>query len=160
MPPIGLYIWSGSAVLRIRAEIKGRNPAADSTKSFLRNDKRKITRTYRDTKRKGDEKAMDRNEASKFYPSEPMIPKWRFDSVNLCLKETKRKLAKLSAELGTVKKRNNELGEMLLNTAAEKALAVHRAKDIAAAKALIDFSNLKPEDGVVPGLEEEVLRIK
>ena len=73
----------------------------------------------------------------KFYPSEPVIPKWRFDSVNLCLKETKQKLARLSAELGTVKKRNNELEEMLLNTAVEKTLAVHHAKNIAAAKTLI-----------------------
>lgn len=93
--------------------------------------------------------------------SEPMIPKHRFDCVNLCLKETKQRLARLSAELGTVKKRTEELETALLHTAVEKSLAVHRAKNIAAAKALIDLSNLKlGHDGAVPGLEEAILGIK
>ena len=99
--------------------------------------------------------------SSRFLPAEPVIPKHRFDSLNLCLKESRQKLAKISAELGTVRKRAGALETALLNALIEKALAVHRAKDITAAKALISLSNLKPGyDGVVPGLEEEILRIK
>ena len=126
-----------------------------------------LTRTGRDTNCGGIDMENNVNAMDKplkwtnpKYPSEPFIPKYRFDCVSLCLKETKQKLAKLSAELGTAKKRAAELETALLNTAVEKALAIHRAKCIPAAKALIDLSKLKPENGVVPGLEEEILRIK
>ena len=89
------------------------------------------------------------------------IPKHRFDCVNLCLKETKQTLRERTAEAEAGQARITELEGALLDAKAEKTLAVHRAKSLAAAKALIDFSKLKPEqDGTVPGLEEQVLRIK
>jgi hypothetical protein len=89
------------------------------------------------------------------------IPKHRFDCVNLCLKETKQTLREKAAEAERQKARIAELEEALLESKAETMLAIHRAKSLTAAKALIDFSNLKPErDGSMPGLEEEVLRVK
>ena len=40
-------------------------------------------------------------------------------------------------------------------------MASARAKDVTAAKALIDFSDLKPEcDGTIPNLERQILRLK
>ena len=63
-------------------------------------------------------------------------------------------------KLTTVKKQLADLEAALLDAKIETALAVHRAKNIAAAKALICLSKLKLEAGAVPGLEEEILRIK
>ena len=89
------------------------------------------------------------------------IPKHRFDCVNLCLKETKQALREKTAEAEAGRIRIAELETALLDALVEKTLAERRAKCIKAAKALIDLSSLKPEqDGNVPGLEEQVLRIK
>ena len=89
-----------------------------------------------------------------------MIPKHRFDCVNLCLKETKQALRDRVSEVEADKLRIAGLESALLNAKVETALAQHRAKNLTAVKALIDYSGLKLEDGVVPGLEEQVLSIK
>jgi len=89
------------------------------------------------------------------------IPKHRFDRINLCLKETKRALADKTAETEKYRAQTAGLAKALLYSKAETALALHRAKNLADAKSLIDFSILSPgQDGAVPGLEEQVLRIK
>jgi hypothetical protein len=89
------------------------------------------------------------------------IPKHRFDCVNLCLKETKQTLREKTALAEAAQRRIAELEKALLDAKVETTFALHRAKNLTAAKALISLSNLKPgQDGTVPGLEEEVLRIK
>lgn len=93
--------------------------------------------------------------------NEIMIPKRRFDCVSLRLKNLKKALAERTAENESLKDRAGKLENDLLNALVEKCLAGHRAKSIPAAKALIDFSKLKPEqDGNVPGLEEQISAIK
>lgn len=93
--------------------------------------------------------------------NELTIPKHRFDCVNLCLKETKQALRERAEESEKDKIRIAELEAALLDAKVEKALALHRAKNVAAAKALIDFSKLRLEqDGKVPGIEEQIILIK
>ena len=90
-----------------------------------------------------------------------MIPKHRFDCVNLCLKETRLALKNKSQELEYSRARIQTLESELLEAKVETALASARAKDVTAAKALIDFSDLKPEcDGTIPNLERQILRLK
>lgn len=90
-----------------------------------------------------------------------MIPKHRFDCVNLCLKETRLALKDKSQELEYSRARIQTLESELLEAKVETALASARAKDVTAAKALIDFSDLKPEyDGTIPNLERQILRLK
>lgn len=90
-----------------------------------------------------------------------MIPKHRFDCVNLCLKETKQALREKAHEVGQANIRATELEKALLTAKVETVLAIHRAKNLTAVKALIDFSDLRLDhDGTVPGLEGQVLRIK
>ena len=92
---------------------------------------------------------------------ELVIPKHRFDCVNLCLKETKQALRERTAEVEANKSRIAELEKALLNAKVETALALHRAKNLTAVKALIDYSTLKLEnDGTVTGLEEQILSVK
>ena len=82
-----------------------------------------------------------------------MIPKHRFDCVNLCLKETRLALKDKSQEL--------EYSRARIQTLESELLAAKVAKDVTAAKALIDFSDLKPEcDGTIPNLERQILRLK
>ncbi len=90
-----------------------------------------------------------------------MIPKHRFDCVNLCLKETRQALKNKSLELEVSLARTRTLESELLVAKVETALASARAKDLTAVKALIDFSDLKPEcDGTIPNLEQQILRLK
>ena len=89
------------------------------------------------------------------------IPKHRFDCVNLCLKETKQALRDKSLEAEAQKTTIIELTKALLDAKVETSLALHRARNLTAVKALINFSDSKPEqDGSMPGLEEQILRIK
>jgi len=89
------------------------------------------------------------------------VPKHRFDCVNLCLKETKEALRAKTLEAEAGKRRITALERALADAKVETAIAVHRAKNLAAVKALIDLSSLKlGQDGDVPGLEEQILRIK
>jgi len=90
-----------------------------------------------------------------------MIPKHRFDCVNLCLKETKQVLQCKTQESEKLKHLMAELELTLLHARVETALAINRAKNITAAKALIDFSALKLSDnGITIGLDEQISTIK
>lgn len=105
-------------------------------------------------------KAIDK-ESAKVAATDKMIPKHRFDCINLCLKETKQELKEKALESEANKSLIKKLRKALLISKIETALVKHGAKDLVAVKALMDFSNLKPEhDGSMPRLEEEVLRIK
>lgn len=90
-----------------------------------------------------------------------MIPKHRFDCVNLCLKETKQALKEKISALEDCFEHIKQLKKALLETKVEVVLAIERAKDLTAAKALINFSKLKEEsDGTISGLKEQILRLK
>lgn len=90
-----------------------------------------------------------------------MIPKHRFDCVNLCLKETKQALKDKTIEAENGRIRTKELEKALLETKVETALAIAKAKNLTAAKALIDFSDLRlGNDGEIEGLKEKILSIK
>ncbi|MCL2061036.1 MAG: phage scaffolding protein [Firmicutes bacterium] len=99
---------------------------------------------------------------SKLSPQESlMIPKHRFDCVNLCLKDTKEALIQTSAQADAQKIRIDELEKSLVESKVETILAQHRAKNLTAVKALIDFSILYLDhDGNVPKAEEQVLALK
>ena len=132
-----------------------------------------MTRTGRENNRGKRDKDMEnasyceatrtgaKQDAAKSAPENLTIPKHRFDCVNLCLKETKEALREKTAEAEENKNRITELEKALLNAKVETALALHRAKNLTAAKALIDFGDLKLEcDGTTSGLEEQILSIK
>ena len=90
-----------------------------------------------------------------------MIPKHRFDCVNLCLKETKQALKDKSLALDNCCSRIRQLEQALVESKVEIALALERAKDLTAVKALIDFSKLElKDDGTVSGLSEQIRHIK
>ena len=100
-------------------------------------------------------------ENKKTPPENLMIPKHRFDCVNLALKGTKERLREKMLECETDKLVIAGLEKSLIDSKVETALAQHKARSLTAVKSLIDFTNLKLESsGVVPGLEEQILRIK
>jgi len=104
---------------------------------------------------------LEKPRATKSVSESLTIPKHRFDCVNLCLKETKQALRDKTAESEEQKNRIAFLEKALLDARVETVLAQFRAKNLPAAKALIDFSVLRLEqDGTVPGLEEQILHIK
>ncbi|MCL2860927.1 MAG: phage scaffolding protein [Firmicutes bacterium] len=89
-----------------------------------------------------------------------MIPKHRFDCVSFCLKETKQSLLEKSLENDIARVEIVELKIALLKSKAETVLALHRAKNLKAVLALIDFDVLSLQDGVVVGLDQQIEKIK
>jgi len=90
-----------------------------------------------------------------------MIPKHRFDCVNLCLKETKQALRDKIAEAEADKLRAATLEKELLDAKVDKELAIHRARNLIAVRALIDFSVLSSKpDGSIAGLESQIRCLK
>lgn len=85
-----------------------------------------------------------------------MIPKHRFDCVNFCLKETKQALADRTAEATAARRRVGELESALLDARVETALLQHGAKNVTAAKALIDYARLEADANGVLGLEAQI----
>lgn len=108
------------------------------------------------------QKVMDRLSGKKLILDDgKLIPKHRFDCVNLCLNGTKQELKEKICLAECAQKSKINLEKLLLDSKIETALALHMAKNSTAVKALIDFTNLKLEqDGSVPGLEEQILQIK
>ena len=90
------------------------------------------------------------------------VAKERYDCVNLALKDTKEILSNKMIEVESLKAQVEQLDKQLLDSKVETALAEARAKNLTAAKALIDFSFLSLQEGVVVGLNEqvEILKIK
>lgn len=111
--------------------------------------------------RTGDSKTATSNDGKIFSSDRLMIPKHRFDCVNLCLKETKQALKDKVIALEACTKRVMFLEQALVIAKVETALALAGAKDLTATKALIDFSNLKLEhDDTVSGLQQQIEEIK
>lgn len=86
-----------------------------------------------------------------------MIPKHRFDCVNLCLKETKQELVDKTIEIERYKTRIAALEKTVIESKVEKELLLHKAKNLIALKALIDFSKLTlTQEWLLIGLEEQI----
>jgi len=92
-------------------------------------------------------------------PKRLVIPKHRFDCVNLCLKETKELLRGRTAEVELLKDKIAELNKELFESKVETMLAVNGAKNIIAVKALIDFEVLEAS-GELSALEEQIALLK
>ena len=88
------------------------------------------------------------------------VPKHRFDCVNLAFKETKQKLAEAAARLDDARVKLAKTESALLDSMVERELALNGARNIAAVKALIDFSRLDVEGSELKGLKEQIARIK
>lgn len=91
---------------------------------------------------------------------EKMIPKHRFDCVNVMLRDVKEKLARAVAEAEELRAEAEKWKREALHGRVELALSQRRAKNIQAAKALIDFAKLELlPDGRLAGIGEEVARL-
>jgi len=90
---------------------------------------------------------------------EQMIPKHRFDCINLCLKETKELLKERLAENQLLKVRIEELEKELFESKVETILAINGAKNVTAVKALIDFDALE-ENCDISALDEQIRILK
>ena len=93
--------------------------------------------------------------------SELMIPKHRFDCVNLCLQDTKAELKQGQEEVKRLKENECILIDLLLVNAIEKVLAEVDCKNYTAAKSLMDFAKLQLQgDGKIVGIDEQVAALE
>ena len=90
-----------------------------------------------------------------------MIPKHRFDMVNLALKDTRQELKEKAVLVDGLDKLVEVLKKQLLDAIVEKVLAQYDAKNLVATKALINYSKLSlQDDGDIVGLTEQLEKIR
>ena len=90
-----------------------------------------------------------------------MIPKHRFDMVNLALKDTRQELKEKTVLVDNLDKLVSVLQKQLLDAIVERVLAQYGAKNLVATKALIDYSKLSLlDDGDIVGLTEQLGSIR
>jgi len=105
--------------------------------------------------------AKEADKAKKIQSEELVIPKHRFDCVNLCLKDTKQSLKDAEAEVVKLRQIAGSLEHALIISQVDKYLAMAGARNIQAARALVDFSNLSLNQyGEVPEAEQKVAAVK
>ena len=92
---------------------------------------------------------------------EVMISKGRYDCMSLALRDTKAMLKEAEAEITRLKQNEAALINALIVAQTDKHLAEVGAKNIVAARALIDFSKIQLQnDGNVTGVTEQIEVLK